>query len=209
MISTSVLKIIMIKLSVTMSDTINNQDNKNGLPYYECISTALSHAPLYIHKGDKFFQNKSGKWVSQYNDVTIPSYINITDPNTFKPGVLSTKIKVGDTVRFDRRKDIRSKWSKVVESGRGILKEITPGYVTVEVNASNGRQVHVNYNDISKIDEYYFISSSGHIHKVDLGKNVKADDYRKMTHNFFMTEDEAKSERPDFIDNLVHRPVKQ
>lgn len=185
--------------------TPDAQANQEGIPYYEVISTALSNAPLHIRKGDKFFQNKSGQWVSQFGSNLLPSYINILDTNTFKLGVFKPGISVGDSVRFTLRADINWRYSKVKETGRGVVKKIDPGYVLVEVNGSNGRQIHVSHGDVERIDEYYFISSAGQVHKVDVGKNSAVDDYRKRTHNFFLSEAEAKAELYDFTEYLKKR----
>lgn len=178
----------------------------NAIPCYEVITSDLCIAPLYIRKGDRFFQDKkTGKWVSQFGEKELPSYINILDTNTFKPSIFKVGITVGDSVRFMLRADIQKHWSKVKETGRGIVREIKPGYVLVEVNASCGRQIHVRHSDVERIDEYWFISSAGQIHKVDVGKNSKVDEYRKRTHNFFRSEAEAKAELNEFTEYLEKR----
>jgi hypothetical protein len=164
----------------------------------------LQNLPFNIKKGDILTYNDLVGILLDSNNNEIP-FDPIKETSFFKEYIeINGKFEIGSNVCLNKpmlcqnEVGFRSSINIPARTPLKVIKYIKPQknkYVIVEFNCANFK---IPEKDLMEYKEYYFINSSGHIHKDILGKHPEGDRFRKLTSNMFDTKEDAER-KLDFI----------
>jgi hypothetical protein len=163
---------------------------------------ANTNLPFGIKKGD-ILTDVNGV-LKNSKGIVVPFNASV-ETSFFKPydiEIKSDKFEIGDVVILPIVKNCNVYLNSVYCSKNFDIPAYTP-FVISEFfikPRSNKIYVVINFNDIKYIvseddvnifKAYYFISSSGEVHKAVLGKDKKSDNFRMKSNNCYDSKDDA------------------
>lgn len=172
---------------------------------------AKSNLPFGIKKGD-FLTEEKGKLKNEKGEVIPlkpsdePDFFKETvlAKSPFEEGALVALAKPLSAREFESRKWFElPAWTpfKVVASIKNKFK--------VAVLDFNGKLYEVELDKIFSYKEYFFINSSGEVHKAVETKDEYADTFRKKTKNYYETKEDAQKVLFKFMGEPKKSPVKK
>lgn len=147
---------------------------------------------LFLVKGSILFVGKNKIPYSAQNRERKYPFIDIKNTAFFEPFV--ERYKPGTYVKYKGR---------IYEVGTFNYSDKT--YTLHNLNSTKAAEFGVTEKQIENeiVEIYYFISSRGIVQQAFIGKDKMADDWRRLTNNFYSTKEDAQKAKEEIINQFT------